>query len=940
MATTDDLIIAIRADMGQLQNQLNAVNAQLLRTQQQGNSAGDAIKGMAVQFLSLGAAIEGLKKLVEVNREFGILKAGLETATGSAQGANDAFGALQRFAQQTPYDLAQTVEAFTLLVNLGLTPSERAMKSYGDTSAALGKDLKQMVAAVADAANGGFVRLEEFGIKFKNEGDRVKFTFKGVTETVKNNAADIEDYLIRLGEVNFAGAMQKRMDSLDGAISNLGDSWDALFRKIGDSGLTQVANTTFRRITDALNELTEKLDVSGVEDFNNAIETLFDSIMVLVGIGLTRLAANLAISTQSAIQNMIAQRQLAAAALSSAEADSIAANIAVRRSVVEKELAIDSVNRARAQNTAAIASLENAQADAQNAAMTAALARNTANAEVAELARTMALERVAVAQANVTRTSAAMSAAINTAATASSVHTTALATQTAAQTALNTTQAASNTATRTASSLLTALGGPLGAVITALGLGATAWLAFGDNSQTAAEKALDAGKRIKEGFSGANDALIQQQNGLAEVNGKILKLTKTIDEWNARGSGIRLIDKETELASLQQQRKAIEENINLIRNQSILDSFLSDNGGDTLGKYGVKKEPQKDQADDKKAAQEAKKLEQLKQAAQEYLKSLAESNMTELQLNEQKYIDTIKQLNSFLETKAITEDQHWLGRLDAIEIHNTKKNEILKAQADAELKAILDQQAREDEAYSKRIEQQQAIIQEAINGGLTELELMDKQHAEKMDKIQKLAEGEFINKQALLDAEFALEQQHQARRLDLILGTGSKVQDMQKAFQKGQLQGALSFFAADFGGMSQHSRKMFELTKAARLAEAAMNIPATVIAAARAGTAIGGWPLGLAMGAAAAASQLSQLRAIQSASFGGGSSGSAGGGGAGVGASSASSAEPQQQQPIMQRFVNVSVFGEENTMYSRDSVLKLMQRIGEEVKDGAVLRVV
>ena len=58
-----------------------------------------------------------------------------------------------------------------------------------------------------------------------------------------------------------------------------------------------------------------------------------------------------------------------------------------------------------------------------------------------------------------------------------------------------------------------------------------------------------------------------------------------------------------------------------------------------------------------------------------------------------------------------------------------------KAQADAELKAILDQQQREDEAYSKRIEQQQAIIQEAINGGLTELELMDKQHAEKMNKL-------------------------------------------------------------------------------------------------------------------------------------------------------------------------------------------------------------
>jgi hypothetical protein len=94
------------------------------------------------------------------------------------------------------------------------------------------------------------------------------------------------------------------------------------------------------------------------------------------------------------------------------------------------------------------------------------------------------------------------------------------------------------------------------------------------------------------------------------------------------------------------------------------------------------------------------------------------------------------------------------------------------------------------------------------------------------------------------------------------------------------------------------------------------------------------------MGAAALASQLAQLRAIQSATFAGGGSAGGGGGGAGVGASGAASAEPQQQQPIMQRFVNVSVFGEENTMYSRDSVLKLMQRIGEEVKDGAVLRVV
>jgi hypothetical protein len=84
--------------------------------------------------------------------------------------------------------------------------------------------------------------------------------------------------------------------------------------------------------------------------------------------------------------------------------------------------------------------------------------------------------------------------------------------------------------------------------------------------------------------------------------------------------------------------------------------------------------------------------------------------------------------------------------------------------------------------------------------------------------------------------------------------------------------------------------------------------------------------------------QLGQLRAIQSASFGGGG----GGGGsapsaAGAGASAAS--QDQQQAPVQQRFVNIGLYGQENTMYSKDSVRELITRINSEVKDGAVLRV-
>ncbi len=175
----------------------------------------------------------------------------------------------------TPYDLAQATSAFTQLVNLGLTPSERALKSYGDTSAALGKDLKQMVEAVADAATGEFERLKEFGIKSKNQGDTIAFTFKGTTETVKNNAAAIEEYLIKLGEVNFDGAMKKRMESLDGAIANLGDSWDAFFYQLGQSGATDVLKDSFNAVGDALNEVNAMLSSGEMQGYIEAIGISF-----------------------------------------------------------------------------------------------------------------------------------------------------------------------------------------------------------------------------------------------------------------------------------------------------------------------------------------------------------------------------------------------------------------------------------------------------------------------------------------------------------------------------------------------------------------------------------------------------------------------------------------------------------------------------------------
>jgi hypothetical protein len=236
----------------------------------------------------VAGTIAALTKTISSTRTFEVLNAQLITATGSAENAATAFKVLQDFASNTPYDLAQVTDSFTKLVNLGLTPSERALTSYGDTASAMGKDLNQLIEAVADAATGEFERLKEFGIRASKQGDEVSFTFRGVTDTVAFNSAEIESYLMKLGENNFAGAMAARMATLDGAISNLGDEWEKLWMTVGQAGVGDLVETQVHRATDALSDMTAMVASKQLAGYVDALGNRFlrvaDDVITMVEI--------------------------------------------------------------------------------------------------------------------------------------------------------------------------------------------------------------------------------------------------------------------------------------------------------------------------------------------------------------------------------------------------------------------------------------------------------------------------------------------------------------------------------------------------------------------------------------------------------------------------------------------------------------------------------
>lgn len=279
-------IARLQKDMDQARGVVNKATSDMGRA---ANAAKNALMSIGAGF-SLAAVIA---QVTGAQRRFDVLNSSLITATGSVANAGGAFKALSAFASSTPYALAEVTQAFVKLRNMGMDPSEAALKSYGNTAAAMGKSLNQMVEAVADAATGEFERLKEFGIKAKQNGDQVSLTFQGVSTTIGNNARDIEKYLQKLGEAEFAGGMELRANTLDGAISNLGDAWENTMLKFAQTGGGDLARESVIGITGALTDLTAILDAASIAAdkegdsvrkmgvIHKGLTTVFEAVAVL-----------------------------------------------------------------------------------------------------------------------------------------------------------------------------------------------------------------------------------------------------------------------------------------------------------------------------------------------------------------------------------------------------------------------------------------------------------------------------------------------------------------------------------------------------------------------------------------------------------------------------------------------------------------------------------
>ena len=364
-------------------------------------AAGGAFAAMGIS--SLGRDVFNTVASVEK------MRASLETVTGSIGSANAAWDQMREFAKTTPFELDQSVKAFIRMKSLGLDPTEDALRSFANTSAAMGTDLMQMVEAVADATTGEFERLKEYGIKASQDGDKVALTFQGNTTSIRNNAREIQRYLENIGNTNFADAAIDQMDTLGGKANNLSDSITDLYLAIGEAGATELFNAALDGTASTVNYLEEN-----IETLAKGFDLLSDAAIIAAGIFGGRFVAAMAAGTVAAVNRT-------AASIAGAKADAAAAAAITRRTGAEL--------------AAAKAMLSTAQIDV-------AATRGTA-------AHTFALNQLSAAR---TRT-----------ATAAGIHARATTVSTAAM-------ARANVGARALTGSMALLGGPIGLLIGAAGL--------------------------------------------------------------------------------------------------------------------------------------------------------------------------------------------------------------------------------------------------------------------------------------------------------------------------------------------------------------------------------------------------------------------------------------------------------------------------------------
>ncbi|WP_448821234.1 hypothetical protein [Cetobacterium sp.] len=184
----------------------------------------------------------------------------LETATKSTEKAGQLMSKAIKFANSTPFETGEVVEATAKMEAYGIS-SERWLKDVADMAGATNKSIDQATEAMADAVMGEWTRLKEFGIKkeelieaaAKKYGKDIVFNKKGqVKDQIK-----LEETLQKVMQEKFEGGAEKQAKTLKGLWSTVTGVTKSSLAKI--VGITEQGTIKQGSLYEKLKQQVEKI---------------------------------------------------------------------------------------------------------------------------------------------------------------------------------------------------------------------------------------------------------------------------------------------------------------------------------------------------------------------------------------------------------------------------------------------------------------------------------------------------------------------------------------------------------------------------------------------------------------------------------------------------------------------------------------------------------
>ena len=242
----------------------------------------------------------------------------------------------------------------------------------------------------------------------------------------------------------------------------------------------------------------------------------------------------------------------------------------------------------------------------------------------------------------------------------------------------------------------------------------------------------------------------------------------------------------------------------------------------------------------------------------------------------------------------------------------------------------------EEQIAAERLDRSIKQLEERLNRETsTEMELLAERFQKRMDLINEAQEKERIGDAEANELKLLAEQSFFNSKNEIFrkyvqdaIQIAQEEADRLASIDEQKKQARKSFLSSMLALTSGSSKKLFNIVKAASIANAVVEGYESAVSAYNKGMKVGGPPVAALFAATSLARTGALIKSISSTSFGGGGGGAGGGGGGAGGAAEAA--------PAVSRNVAIQLSG--GDVFSRDQVVGLINQINEAVEDGAVVR--